>query len=86
MALSLVKFGVDNFHRVGVPPHKLVLTFPFYGYVFNVRAATVSWAVPVADSDGRPLRTVRGQRDDVSPWAQPGLQDGGMGHAPSPSI
>ena len=41
MALSLVKFGVDNYHRVGVPPHKLVLTFPFYGYVFNVSAATV---------------------------------------------
>ena len=35
MALSLVKFGVDNYHRVGVPPNKLMLTFPLYGYVFN---------------------------------------------------
>ena len=35
MALTLVKYGVDNYRRAGVPPSKLVLAFPFYGYVFN---------------------------------------------------
>ena len=31
MALTLVKYGVDNYRRAGVPPSKLVLAFPFYG-------------------------------------------------------
>eukprot|EP01046_Picozoa_sp_COSAG06_P064631 COSAG06_NODE_15529_length_1064_cov_1.131606_2_plen_267_part_01 len=35
MALSLVKYGIDNYNRAGVPATKLVLAFPFYGYVFN---------------------------------------------------
>jgi hypothetical protein len=44
MALSLVKFGIDNFRRLGVPPQSLMLTFPFYGYVFNCAENTSTYA------------------------------------------
>ena len=88
MALSLVKFGVDNYHRVGVPPHKLVLTFPFYGYVFNVSAATVSWAVPVADSDGRPLLLEQCADNETTFHHGPnqGCRMGGWGTLPHPAF